>query len=333
MMDVALLLLVIMGLAWGLDRYGHWLERRKLAAKKNWLILLRDAAAIWWHGLGRRGLNHPLFKNVRRVYVFAVAMHLALLLTLGLLSRSAPVEKRGQFAAHHVTSAPEFVEPDLAPRDFDPPATSGGDADGGNDIQLPPNYLTGVTLIPDNLIGAQMFTPNPAPPSNSSGNIFRIGATGFGGGKGGGYGKGGGRGFADGKLGGMNVPFDVAVVLDISGSMDPYLKVLREQIRLHFSRAPVINSDDSLGTVTPTVSGKKRAVKSSARWVHLYDAVYKAMKSRVGLDAVYVLSDFQDGEYPEHTAALVEELRRRGIRLYLCYTRPDSKPWAALMRY
>ncbi|MDR1190209.1 MAG: VWA domain-containing protein [Verrucomicrobiales bacterium] len=333
-----LALLMVAGLVWALDRLGKWLRQRQRPGWRQGLLASAAWLAARWRGLGRRRLQHPLFTNARRVYGFSIVMHVAALLLVGWLVRGTPAPRPGAFQSYQPV-APELVgEEEGWPGDDAPPADGDSAIAADHDIRHSSGNQTAAALLPKSAVADVASAHGPAWLAGWGGAMFGAGTgvTGSGPG-GGGQGRGTGGG-GSGQLGGMEVPLAVAVVLDVSGSMDPYLRALREQIRRQFAGAPVFESPDSRGELTNP--SKKNAAGKAAKpppWLtgsgpHLYDQILQAAKSRTGLEAVYVLSDFQDGEMPAHTAEVVAELRRRRVKLYLCYT-TSVKPFPALARY
>jgi hypothetical protein len=337
-----LVLLVIVLMILGFDRLGCYLRRRRFIRIRLRLSRLVRPLTGWWRWLRSVenvdiNLGAKRMINRRRIYLISVVVHAVVLLLVCQLVVSVSAPEKSQFVSQQETKAPMFVEPQQEePVTPVPDVASGsGETDGGNDIQLPPNQLTNVTLIPDSLISAKVPTRDPVLPSNSSGKVFQFGATGYGSGNGNGFGKGNGTGKGSGlTLGDMEVPSDVAVVLDISGSMDAYLKSIRAQLKEQFADVPIFNADNSVGRLSKNSSSRRSQFsRMFGNTTNLYDAIYMAAKSRWGLEAIYVLSDFQDGYDEEDTRQLIQFLSERQIKLYLCYIDRSVKPFPPLEKY
>lgn len=126
-------------------------------------------------------------------------------------------------------------------------------------------------------------------------------------------------------LGGVAVPDDerLGVVLDVSGSMTSILTPIRQALLDHFPGCPVFEADDSLGHYV------QREEHAATPDPDLYFGCYNLLAQNV--TAIYLFSDFEDGEEPRATLALVEDLREAHVKLYICYT--EGAPYDELARY
>ena len=130
-------------------------------------------------------------------------------------------------------------------------------------------------------------------------------------------------------IGGVTVNGDekLGVVLDTSGSMTSILPPIRQTLADHFGSSPVTESANSLGEYIPFVA--KRPSENGIQEADLYQCCYKLLDQ--GVTAIYIFTDFEDGEDKKATEALVADLRKAGVKLYLCYT--EGPPYAGLVAY
>lgn len=123
------------------------------------------------------------------------------------------------------------------------------------------------------------------------------------------FGTNGSNGF--GQLYGLSIQKNekMIVVLDESGSMTNYIPILQKQIADSFPDSLLIPSASALGKFdTPQTSDK---------FCDLYEAAKRGLDQNAGMTAVFIMTDFEDGDVPEDTKAFVDMLQQRGIRLYI----------------
>jgi hypothetical protein len=214
----------------------------KKMSMAGWLAL---KAAAFWCSLKEFNVGEQVFGINKRIYFISALAHLFVLVLLG-----------GWIISPHARDKDSFVVPDRvavqAPPDdaVELPGAAAGDSvtDGGNDSQMPSDHLAYAALIPDFQFHVRLPGNNPALPGSRGNKLFQIGVNGSGRGNSSGQGKG--VGISGLVLDEMEIPLDTVVVLDISGSMDSYLKAIRVQIDRQFSGTPVFNAENSLGYTT-----------------------------------------------------------------------------------
>ncbi|MDR1146490.1 MAG: VWA domain-containing protein [Verrucomicrobiales bacterium] len=328
-LTVTLLVLVpaLLVAVWLLDRLGRMLRRhtrrQRRRQRRRQLLFIRQRAQLrdWltarWQASGGRPCNSWLCKKVWQVWLVSLLAHLAALTVLGLSLRYAPPPPGNSFGAVTEQAAPPLLlddddapdAPDAADRDIAPAAPD----------RLPGDALSSLSV--SNHAAALFTLPVTANVSAGAGLAAVFGR------------DSGGRPGPKGlqiptlNLGGMEVPTDVAVVCDLSGSMEIYLKAITAQIQEQFPGLPVFYAENSRGEfgkkTKPAPSQWHRELSS---YENLYTAIRAATRGSSRVAGVYVMSDLQDGDVPADTEKLLEELTRRRLKLYLCY--PATLPYS-----
>jgi len=140
-----------------------------------------------------------------------------------------------------------------------------------------------------------------------------------------GHGSGMGQGV---NIGGVTVSDGekLGVVLDVSGSMTFILPPIRKTLADNFSSCVITEATNSFGQYMQGGSGITGNMPNEP---DLYRCCYKLLEQQV--TAIYMFTDFEDGEDKKATDAMVEDLRKAGVKLYLCYT--EGPPYDKLIKY
>ncbi|MDR1305393.1 MAG: VWA domain-containing protein [Verrucomicrobiales bacterium] len=302
-------------------RRQRWRQRRR----QLWFARRRARLRAWltaqWQASGGRPCDSWLCKKVWQVWLVSLLAHLAALTVLGLLLRYAPPPPGGSFGAVTEQAAP----PPLLDND-DAPDTP--DADNNNSAPDTPDHRPGDALSSLSVSNhaAALFTLPVTVSAGVTGSAGAGLAAVFGRDTGSQPGPKGLQ-IPTLNLGGMEVPTDVAVVCDLSGSMEIYLKAITAQIQEQFPGLPVFYAENSRGEfgkkTKPAPSQWHRELSS---YENLYTAIRAATRGSSRIGGVYVMSDLQDGDVPTDTEKLLEELTRRRLKLYLCY--PATLPYS-----
>ncbi len=141
---------------------------------------------------------------------------------------------------------------------------------------------------------------------------------------------GNGAGLGQGvNIGGVTVNGNerLGVVLDVSGSMTSILPPIRHVLADSFAACPVTEAANSYGRYMQEQGEKKSKYDMGEK--DLYECCYNLMDQQVS--AIYMFTDFEDGENKKSTEALVEDMKKAGVKLYICFT--EGPPYDKLVEY
>ena len=105
----------------------------------------------------------------------------------------------------------------------------------------------------------------------------------------------------------------LVAVLDESGSMTSYIEELKKDLADQFADALLIPSCSARGQFDERAPG----AKADPQFYDLYEAAKAGIEQQPDTTAVYIMTDFEDGEIPSDTDKFVAMLKEKHIKLFI----------------
>jgi hypothetical protein len=105
----------------------------------------------------------------------------------------------------------------------------------------------------------------------------------------------------------------LVAVLDESGSMTSYIEELKKDLADQFADALLVPSCSARGQFDERAPG----AKVDPQFYDLYEAAKAGIEQQPDTTAVYIMTDFEDGEIPNDTAKFVAMLKEKHIKLFI----------------